>query len=240
MSVNGGRPWWVRWVSAGGSVVVLALLGTACGSRTSMLDPDAYSSPGSGGSGGSSNTGKAGSSGDPLDPSLSSAACTKYCNGYRVQCSAELGNRDCVETCTAEVNNRGKQCLKLGTEVLECLAPHFPWSGPSLGCKAVSDRAATACGPELSNFQNCAPVSKPTAPTGRPDCPVNNLVGGTECLQLYECMGGPYLVQCTSTNTGDRACSCLPPTSENKTLTFTYGATVSNPCELAANDCGLR
>jgi hypothetical protein len=227
----------------GGGVVALGLPATACGSRTSMLDPDAYSSTGVGGStAGSGNksgsTGKAGSSGDPLDPNKSSAACTKYCNGYRVQCAAELGNRDCVATCTAEVNDRGKQCLKLGTEVLECLAPHFPSTGPSQGCKVVSDRAAAACGPLLSKFQSCAPESKPDQPTLRPDCVLNNVAGGTECLQIYECMEGPYLVQCNTTNPGNRTCTCISPTADPKT--FTYGANVIDPCEVAASDCGFR
>jgi hypothetical protein len=225
----------------------LGLLGVACGSRTSMLDSDAYSSDGLGGFGASfgNNSGsssKAGSSSDPnaVDPRLSASACERYCKGYRVQCARELGDRDCLATCGEEVNNNGKQCQTAGIKVLECLAPLFPTNGPSQGCDAVSNRAAAACGPELAKFQNCAPSSKPTNP-GPGRVPggcmlVDDSGSGVDCLQLIECQDGPYIVQCSPNGDGTTQCVCLPPSGQAQSRTY---ASVGDACRVAAVDCGF-
>jgi hypothetical protein len=219
----------------------------ACGSRTSMLDPDAYSSTGAGGSSNvagsgsrSGSPGKAGSPGDPnaVDPNKSTAACTAYCRGYRVQCSRELGNRDCLATCAAEINNDGKQCQQYGIKVLECMAPLFPTSGPSLGCEDVSNRAAAACGPELGKFQSCS--SDPT-PTPTPDpkpsdtCTVTEAIGPSDCFQLYECMAGTYFVEC-SHDGGTQTCNCYTPAGPGPVKVYSG---IANPCLTASADCGF-
>jgi hypothetical protein len=226
----------------------LGLLGFGCGSRTSMLDSDAYSSSGVGGFGNSAGSGntsgsssKAGSSSDPnaVDPRQSASACEKYCKGYRVQCARELGDRDCEVTCAQEVNNNGKQCQTAGIRVLECLAPLFPMSGPSQGCEVVSNRAAAACSAELAKFQNCAPSPKPTNPGPKrlPDnCTLNEAGSGGDCFRMLECEDGPYLVRCSPNGNGATQCVCLPPSGQLQSLE--YGS-VGDACELAANDCGF-
>jgi hypothetical protein len=240
MLVIGGRPGWAR-VS-----VLFGLLGAACGSRTSMLDLDAYSSPGSGGANnvaGSGNRsgspGKGGSPSDPnaVDPSKSVAACTRYCKGYRVQCADELGNRDCLETCAQEVNNNGKQCQTFGIEVLNCLAPLFPTTGPSQGCDAVSNRAAATCSAELGKFQGCKPATTPT-PNPEPvdTCTITEQGGAGDCVQIYECADGPYVVQCSNTYDGTHACACIAPNGASQFAM--YGGT-ANPCQTAALNCGF-
>lgn len=226
----------------------LGLLGVGCGSRTSMLDSDAYSSDGTGGFGaGSGNTSgsssKAGTSSDPnaVDPRVSASACERYCKGYRVQCARELGDRDCLATCAEEVNNNGKQCQASGIKVLECLAPLFPTSGPSQGCEVVSNRAAAACGPELAKFQNCAPSAKPTSPGPKrtpENCTVNEAgsSSGSDCFRLLECNDGPYIVQCSPNGNGTTQCLCLAPIGQPQTLE--YGS-VGDACKLAAIECGF-
>jgi hypothetical protein len=56
MLVSGGRFGWT-WIGSGTALVGIAssLATAACGSRTSMLDPDVYATGGSGGSGSTSN-----------------------------------------------------------------------------------------------------------------------------------------------------------------------------------------
>lgn len=228
--------------------VLVSLLGAACGSRTSMLDADAYSSTGVGGASNlagagnrSGSAGKGGSTGDPnaFDPSKSAGACAAYCKGYQVHCSSELGDRDCLETCAQQVNGNGKQCQTLGIEALDCLAPHLTPTGPSQGCSAALSGAAAACTPELIQFQACKQEPEPT-PTPNPmpsrDCRVTEGGGPDNCIQLYDCTEGPYLVQCISANDGAQACSCVPPTGAAQ---FSMYGPSPNPCQTAALSCGF-
>jgi hypothetical protein len=223
--------------------MLVSLLGAACGSRTSMLDSDAYSSTGLGGASnvaGSGNTsgnpGKGGST-NAVDPSMSLAACTAYCKGYRVQCSSELGNRDCLETCAEQVNGNGKLCQSLGIEALQCVAPYFPTTGPSQGCSAVTSRAAAACTPELTQFQTCelAPTPIPE-PSPLDACEVTEEKSPVDCIRVYECANGPYLVQCSRTNDGAQDCSCIPPAGPIK---FAMYGPNRDPCLIAALDCSF-
>jgi hypothetical protein len=211
-----------------------------------MLDADAYSNTGVGGASnvggagnGSGSSGKAGSSGAPnaVDPSKSASACAAYCKGYRVHCSSELGNRDCLEACAQQVNANGEQCQALGIRALNCLAPRFATTGPSPGCNAALSGAAAACTSELISFQTCQPVPTPTPnPMPARDCRVTDGGGSGDCIQVYECTDGPYVVQCISTGDGAQACSCIPPMGA---VQFAMYGLSPNPCQTAALDCGF-
>ena len=226
-----------------GITSALLVLGVGCGSRTSVLDVEAYAS------GGGSTAGSGNANGDPnvADPQRSTPACASYCQGYKVKCAAELSGRDCMAICAGEVNGKGKECQSLGIEVLECLAPFFSASGPSRTCQAAQDDVSIACQSELGRFAQCAkPTSMPMPNPGpRPDPGKAGLVDGClaavstasdTCIRYYTCMDGSYLVECVSQLDGKFSCACSFPSGVMQGAI--YGA-VSDPCVTAGTDCGF-
>jgi hypothetical protein len=257
MAVFGGRSGWVRAVAQGatfGSIVVLVAAG--CGSRTSMLDPSLYESDadgvsGSGGAGGSSASNVAGakpvagstSNGNVLDPSLAVAPCASYCPGYSTQC-AELLNpgQDCMASCQAELNGSGMSCQRQGIDALNCLKPFFSPQGGS--CKDAVARGLAQCGKLVNQFQACkkaagnnsnSPQTMPTPAFDPTTCPADEQVQQNNCLAIYQCQSGPYVVTCNApSSSGPQAsCQCVAP----NTLHDVTVPAVANPCQLAAKTC---
>ena len=245
MLVHGGRPGRARAASLASITSALLVLAAGCGSRTSILDVDAYSSEGLGGFGNVAGSGNA--KGDPnaVDPQRSASACESYCKGFRVKCGAELSGRDCMATCAQEVNSNGKECQSLGIKALECLAPFF--SSSSRACQAAQNDGSVACSAELGKFAQCAeptnvpmpnPNPRPGPSPGRP-----GLVAGCDeavsstrdtCIRFYSCPDGAYLVECVSQLDGNFSCSCSLPSGMMQGAI--YGP-VADPCLTAGTDC---
>jgi hypothetical protein len=249
MLVNGGRSGW-RAAPLALACSALSWMVAACGSRTSMLDSDAYSSIGGGFGNVAGSSNAAGSSstggGNAVDPNRSAQACEKYCKGYRTYCSDDLGGRDCSAACAQEVNNQGQQCQTLGIAVLECLAPHFSAAAPVQDCASITARSTAACSAELAKFAGCrdddddddpSPMPNPNPVRPRPsDCRATGMSGGGTCVQIYECTEGPYLVQCTQADTGNQDCVCIPPSGAPQLRTYRGSL---DACTTAAMDCGF-
>jgi hypothetical protein len=224
------------------------MLGAGCGSRTSMLDVDAYSSEGLGGFGNTAGSGaNGGSKGDPnaVDPQRSVSACESYCKGFKVKCPAELSGRDCMATCAEEVNSKGKACQSLGIKALECLAPFFSSSSRSATCDDAKNNGSNTCNQELTKFAQCAaPVPMPNPnPQPDPGPGKRGMVNGCDasvsstpdtCIRFYSCMDGPYLVECVSQLDGNFSCSCSFPSGVMQGAI--YGP-VADPCLKAGTDC---
>jgi hypothetical protein len=242
MLVHGGRPGWARVGSFASITSALLLLGAGCGSRTSVLDVEAYASEGGGGfrnSGGSGNAGDR----NAVDPQRSSPACARYCQGYKVKCSAELAGRDCMATCAGEVNGKGKDCQTLGIEVLDCLAPFFAPSSGSRTCQAAQNDGSVACQGQLGRFAQCAKPTTEPMPEPDPRPGQSGLVNGCDsavstapdaCIRYYTCKDGSYLVECVSQLDGRFSCSCSFPSGEMQGAIYSAG---SDPCLRAGTDC---
>jgi len=241
MLVTGGRFGWARLVWLGGvSCGVLGLGSTAaCGSRTSMLDPDVYSV----GEGGSSNTnplgnaGKSSSSGgrpvgtagtgatvgggkaSGVDPSVAVGVCQQYCPGYSSQCKKRLKGQECIPTCQGELNNFGPVCQALGVKALSCLTPFFSPGGGD--CDGAVNRALAQCGGIVTQFEECKKDFSRS-----PGNPSLNFVGSCErsggpmdqgnCGQIFNCSNGPYITTCTRSAQSAKQldCSCVTPNGQ--------------------------
>lgn len=242
MLVTGGRFGWARLVWLGGFAIgVLGLGGTAaCGSRTSMLDPDAYSV----GEGGSSNTsplgnaGKSspGSGGRPIgaagttaaiggsnssgvDPSIAVGVCQQYCPGYSSQCQKRLKGQACIPTCQGELNNFGPVCQALGVKALSCLTPFFSRGG--VDCDGAVNRALAQCSGIVTQFEECKKDF-----SASPGNPSFNFISSCErsggpmddgnCAQIFNCTNGPYITLCNPSGSSSKQlqCSCVTPNGQ--------------------------
>jgi hypothetical protein len=239
MLVHGGSPGRARVASFASITSTLLVLGAGCGSRTSMLDVDAYSSDGLGGFGNTAGSANA------VDPQRSAPACENYCKGFTVKCPAELSGRDCRASCAKEVNGNGKACQSLGIKALECLTPSFSSTSRNATCDDAKNDGATACSRELVEFAQCAKPTNVPMPNPQPDPRPNRLglVRGCDealsstpdtCIRLYSCMDGSYLVECVSQLDGNFSCSCSFPSGMMQGAI--YGP-VADPCRTAATDC---
>lgn len=230
MLVTGGRFGWARALWSGALVLgVGALVGTAaCGSRTSMLDPDAYyGTIGGGGGTSSSPTGHAGktssgSAGHPtgtggatttpiggtgsgattgVDPSRASVTCQQYCPGYGTQCVKRLKGRECLPTCQGELTTFGPICENLGINALQCLTPFFSPQGGN--CDDAVNRALTQCGKIVQAFEDCKKqFSSGKSPGGLP-------VGGVaSCPRTSGPTPGGNCAEIFDCNNGPYVTSC--------------------------------
>ena len=236
MSVHGGRRGWVRVAGLVATVGILGSLGTACGSRTSMLDSDAYDSNGNGivaaagranvpnagtagkssngtgllgGAGsGSNNAGGAPASG--VDTSLALTPCQQYCPGYGTQCKTRLDGQDCLSTCQGELNGFGPSCQMLGIAALQCLAPFFSANGGD--CNSAVNHALANCGTIVAAFDSCKKqLGGPTTPSKSRDAFAGcERTGGGDtrsCEESFSCFDGDYVTFC-SLPTGSMLFDC--------------------------------
>ena len=236
MSVSGGGFGWT-WVGSVTALVAIAgLVGTAaCGSRTSMLDPDVYDANGPGGSSGLKPGGSAGNTGGGLlgmagasvspstpsrgvDTSQAKTPCEQYCASYSNQCRQRLEGKDCLSSCQNELNGSGPLCQLLGIETLSCLTPFFGAKGEACG-NAVG-RALTQCEDVVSAFDEC----KSQFATGNKN-PVSICQrmgdGGVSasCIDIFSCSAGPYVTFCSPTESPQFVeCGCAPPSGEAKNV----------------------
>jgi hypothetical protein len=214
----------MRIVGLVATVSILGALGTACGSRTSMLDSDAYDGdgivatagrpniPGAGtagnGSTGTGLLGRAGSSsnnpgGAPVsgvDTSLALTPCQQYCPGYGTQCRARLESQDCLSTCQGELNGFGPSCQMLGIAALQCLTPFFSVNGGD--CNAAVNRALAQCGTIVSSFDSCKKhQAGPTTPSQSQNafaaCQRSGGGDTTSCKESFSCSDGNYVTFCS-------------------------------------------
>jgi hypothetical protein len=235
------------WSKAGaaGAVGVVALMG--CGSRTSMIDPDAYGTTGGttsvSGSAGMPQGGGLVTGGAPVnvaggtqmpiggknavDPSLATVPCSKYCTGFAPLCPERLNGQECNSACAQEVNGFGKKCQGLGIKALNCLAPFF--KAPANTCKLTVDQALVKCGSVVNKFQTCKDPDGVSEPDPTPDppivtplnCPTMSSSGSdAQCFASHACPDGLYNVNCVRLDNGptpSMSCSCLLP---NGTSTY--------------------
>jgi hypothetical protein len=234
----------VRFVGLVAAVGILGSLGAACGSRTSMLDPDAYDSngqgvvgaagranvPGNGTAGKSSNgtglLGRAGSGsttpvGGPVngvDTSLAVTPCQQYCPGYSTQCKQRLEGQDCLSTCQGELNGFGPSCQTLGIAALNCLTPFFSARGGD--CNSAVNHALAKCGTIVASFDSCKKHfdgSTPPARSREAFAGCERAGGGdsTGCNESFSCGNDNYVTFC-SLPTGSMLfeCGCLNATGQ--------------------------
>lgn len=265
MLVNGGRSGWAWVVSLATSFGVVGLLGTAaCGSRTSMLDPDGYGltdgdsggSSGGRGSGGTQSSvgsagkaskggglvGNSGATSTPsggastgVNPGLALTPCQQYCPAYGTQCKKRLDGKDCMATCQGELNSYGPSCQSMGIEALRCLTPFFTPNGND--CNGAVNKALSLCGPIVTAFDECKEnVSSPSRPAQEVfSCPRSGDGGRiNDCTSVYQCSNGPYIVFCSTAPNMLLNCSCVPP---NGSLSSATLAISSDPCFDAAKLC---
>ncbi len=263
MLVNGGRSGWAWVVSLSTAIGVVGLLGTAaCGSRTSMLDPDVYgltngdsgASSGGRGSGGKSSVGSAGkaSNGGGLvgnsgatstpsggasgvNPGLALTPCQQYCPAYGTQCKKRLDGKDCLATCQGELNSYGPKCQSMGIEALRCLTPFFTPNGKD--CNGAVNKALSQCGSIVTAFDDCKEnFSSPSLPVPQVlSCPRTGDGGFMrDCSSVYQCSNGPYVVFCATAPNMQLNCSCLPPSGNPSSATL---AASNDPCLDAARLC---
>ena len=246
MSVHGGRPGWVRVVGFAATVSVLGSIATACGSRTSMLDSDAYgfddgvdgtaggaSVPGPGTAGKSSSgaglLGRAGSGattpvGGPangVDTTLALTPCQQYCPGYGSQCKKRLEGQDCLTTCQGELNGFGTSCQTLGINALRCLTPFFSANGGD--CNAAVNRALAQCGMIVSAFDSCKKTVAGSPTTTKPgnnfsSCKRSGGGDQTSCKESFYCGDGDYVTFCQfSASSMLLDCGCVNPRGQMAT-----------------------
>jgi hypothetical protein len=219
------------------AIGILGSIGTACGSRTSMLDSDAYdssrdgvvgvagSAAGSGagtagkGSNGMGLLGRAGSGSTPpgggpprdVDSTLALTPCQQYCPGYGTQCNKRLEGQDCLSTCQGELNGYGTSCQTLGISALRCLTPFFSANGGD--CDAAVNRALGPCGMIVAAFDNCKKgfdgSTTPTKPPREALANCGRMGGGdtTSCTEVFSCSYGDYISYC-SLATGSMFLDC--------------------------------
>ena len=223
MSVSGGGPGWAWVGSVTALFAIVGLVGTAaCGSRTSMLDPDVYIADGQGGGPGKGTTGggllgMAGASVSPsapgsgVDTSLTKAPCEQYCAGYGTQCRQRLDGKNCITSCQDELNGSGPLCQLLGIETLSCLTPFFSPKGGD--CGSAVGRALTQCEELVSNFDECKGQFASGVKNAVSACPRMTDVGtGAGCISIFECGAGPYVTFCSPTESMQFVkCDCAPP-----------------------------
>lgn len=167
------RPRYSRLMAVGGRVgrwkvsallslgIVLPCAAAGCGSRTSVLDQDGFvalggsAATGSGGTNGA--TGGVAGATASVDPRRAEAACQRYCEGYRVVCSALLGGRDCVPTCVAEASASTQQCQTYAMSVLDCFTPFF---ASTRTCTVADSLGRSACAEQLSRYNSCQPAPR--------------------------------------------------------------------------------
>lgn len=247
MLVYGGRGGWVRVLGLAVAAGILGSIGTACGSRTSMLDSDAYDSSrdgvvgvagratgsGTGTAGTSSNgmglLGRAGSgsttpAGGPakgVDTTLALTPCQQYCPGYGTQCNERLEGQDCLSTCQGELNGYGTSCQTMGISALRCLTPFFSAIGGD--CNAAVNRALGQCGMIVTAFDNCKKGFDGSTTPSKPSDAFSNCgrMGGgdtTNCTEVFSCSEGDYIAYC-SLPSGSMLfdCGCLGPTGRMAT-----------------------
>ena len=232
----------MRVLGLAAAVGILAPLGTACGSRTSMLDSDAYDSdgvvgvaggatlPGSGTAGKSSNgtgspgragsgsTTPAGGAANGVDTTLALSPCQQYCPGYGTQCKQRLEGQECLATCQGELNGYGTSCQTLGINALRCLTPFFSASGGD--CSAAVNRALAQCGMIVSAFDSCkkgfsgsSAPSKPVNPFAT--CPRSGGGDNTTCVETFTCNPGNYLTFCSLSPASMLFdCGCVSPNGQ--------------------------
>lgn len=207
-----------------------------------MLDQDGYSaSGGATGSGGSSNEAGSGTGATMnlggINPMLAQEPCQRYCKGFQVACSADLGGRDCVSTCVAEANRNDTVCQTAAIGVLECFAPFFT---PGQDCDSANARGGVACGEQLGRYNKCIGTSNRPMMPGRPTMPGNcasvaSSGDGSSCFDVLTCPAGDFVVECSPSGNGGKRCSC---SWSNGSTSFEYGP-VLDACQLARSDCGL-
>jgi hypothetical protein len=235
----------VGWSKVGALLGLAGLvlgLGAGCGSRTSMLDQEGYlASVGNGATGGGGSSGKAGNAAGgamnpgAINPMVAQEPCKRYCSGFQVACSADLGGRDCVATCVAEANRNDTACQSAAIGVLDCYSPFFM---PGQDCESANARGGAACDEQLSRYNQCMGGGErpmmPSNPVTPRRCRTITSSGGETCFELLGCVGGDFLVECSPSNGGTR-CSCSGPSSSTS---FEYGPMLS-ACQRARIDCGL-
>jgi hypothetical protein len=245
-----GRYTWVRGI---GAVSVLlgcgASLVTACGGRTSALDPDIYWTNGGGGSSAIlPQAGRSGSGGQPgiagsvasggvsskpgkpnagnVDPSLAIVPCQNYCPGFGTQCAQLVMGPDCLSACNGETNGFGARCQALAIQSLNCLAPFFTPGGNPNACTAAVQRALTKCGKAVDAFEKCKaevsgePMIGAPIPTPTP-MPMPTPAG----FDLAQCAPGSPLTQ-------DSACKQDWSCPDGEYITF------CSPGQNNLSDCG--
>lgn len=215
----------MRLVGLVAALGILGTLGTACGSRTSMLDSNAYDSDregvvgtagrsnvsGTGSAGKSSNgmglLGRAGSGpttpvGGPVngvDTRLALTPCQQYCPGYGTQCKKRLENQDCLSTCQGELNGFGPSCQKLGIDALTCLTPFFSANGGD--CNSAVNHALARCGTIVAAFDSCKKNNGGATPPSKSreafaGCERSGGADTTSCNELFSCSDGNYITFC--------------------------------------------
>lgn len=216
------------WSLAGAAGAALAFGQVGCGSRTSMLDPDVYTTEGGNSSaGGSASQGGKASGGKPsispggsaaagaptsggkaaFDVKAATAPCAKYCEGFAPLCPARLDGQDCNEACLREVNGFGKQCQAYGIKALNCLSPFF--KQPKSFCEDIVAKAMLKCGTIVDRFQTCKDGDDAPEPQPQPDpdpvpnaepssCPSMGSADSVGCFDVYSCQSGTYLVSCSN------------------------------------------
>jgi hypothetical protein len=256
----GGRFGWVGRVSLSAGVV--ALLATACGSRTTMLDEDAFllpgesssgsssggaSSPGGGAHGGSVNLPSAGTQNIPM-PTAGTGntapagsiqqVCQDYCKGYAIKCPQELQpGQECLSTCVGEIGNTQGNCQTTGLSALRCLTPYF--ANPKLVCQEAINSGLTKCGKQVTAFKKCSGEDEPTQPTPQPTCmsSIGDL-SPISCKMQFFCGDGTYNVGCSSQNSGASfECACGTPSGSY--IPTSLGGGAPNPCLVAAHNCSI-
>jgi hypothetical protein len=254
MLVHGGRCGWARVVGFAAALGILGSLGTACGSRTSMLDSDAYEGSrdgvgAPGGTGGNNSNGgspsRAGSGSTTpaggfagVDTTLALAPCQQYCPGYGTQCKARLEGRECLSTCQGELNGYGTSCQMLGISALRCLTPFFSASGGD--CNAAVNRALIRCGMIVATFESCKQSVSAATPSSKPSNPLSSCLrsgGGdsTSCVASFDCNEGDYFTYCSLSPTSMLLdCGCV---HSNGQMTSGFIAPSGDVCLDAAALC---
>jgi len=249
MLVIGGRFGRARVLGQGALAlgVVGLLITAACGSRTSMLDPDAYEVSAGGtftdplgnagkpssttggqpvGVGGATTTPVAGTTGvgaaSGVDPNISLATCQRYCPGYGSQCKRRLKGQECLPTCQGELSNFGPFCQKLGVQTLDCLAPFFQKGGGD--CDSAVNRALASCGDIVTRFEQCKkdfsgmPSNNPSLSFVASCQRSGGPMTDGSCGQVFNCNNGPYITVCNRASDGTMQLDCECSTPNGQTL----------------------
>jgi hypothetical protein len=231
----------------------VALLATACGSRTTMVDEDAFLRPGESASGGSSHGGNSNlpSAGTPNLPMPTAGTgntspagsiqqvCQDYCKGYATKCPQELEpGQDCLGTCVGEIGNTQGSCQTTGLSALRCLTPYF--ANAKLVCQDAINSGLTKCGTQVAGFKQCSGEANQPDPTPTPQPACMSSTGDlspNSCKMQFFCGNGNYNVGCSSQN-GGATFDCACGTPGGGYVPSSVGSGV-NPCLIAAHNCGV-